>query len=143
MEKIYVARVFAYNTPGEKAKGKASVGMSLASKLNGNAHWVGTFVENADDDRKTGFITSPQKFPSLEAAHEHVAKMEKLYPRGAVLNSKEWEWGERDEDSSMEFGINIHIVRFRGHDIEVDRSAIHEGNSQMVYQGKVAEPLLD
>jgi hypothetical protein len=95
MDKIYVARVFAYETPSESAKGKASVGMSVASRLNGNSDWVGTY--NADrgyDGRKIGFITSPNKFDSVDDAKVAAEKLAKKYPRGKALDSKEWVWGE-------------------------------------------------
>ena len=117
MSKIYVARVFAYETPGENAKGKASVGMSVSSKLNGNAHWVGTYVEGrANPDLKVGFITAPQKFSSLEAAEAHAEKMSRLYPRGTVLNSKEWGWGE-------ELDGNIHEVLYKDQDVSSQEAA--------------------
>lgn len=119
-EKIYVARVFAYETPSTLAKSKASVGMSVASKLNGNAHWVGTYVEGRQQpDLKIGFITAPQKFSSLEAAEAHAAKMEKLYPRGAILNATDWSWGEVKDDSDD----NIHIVNYKATDVSSTEAA--------------------
>ena len=95
MSKIYVARVFAYETPSESAKGAASVGMSVASKLNGDADWVGTFnPERAFDGRKVGFITNPNKFTSLQAAEEAAKKLANKFPRGYVMPSDKWAWGE-------------------------------------------------
>lgn len=123
MDKIYVARVFAYETPGENAKGNASVGMSVASKLNGNAFWVGTYVDGARDDRKVGFMTAPQKFSSLEKAEAHAAAMEKTFKRGSELDPKEWEWGSEMVESSIATGANVYAVRYKGHDVSSPQAA--------------------
>lgn len=125
MEKLFVARVFAYETPSAEAKGKASVGMSLASKLNGNAHWVGTFIEGRSDDRKIGFITAPDKFSSLEAAEAHAAKMARIYTRGSELSSKDWSWGE-------EIDGNIHAVVYRGTDVSSQEAAAADAQTAKV-----------
>lgn len=116
MSKLFVARVFAYETPSAEARGKASVGMSVASKLNGNAHWVGTYVEGREDDRKIGFVTAPTKFSSLEKAEEYADKMAKMYKRGDALNPREWGWGEPIEGM-------IHEVLYKGTDVSSNEAA--------------------
>lgn len=141
MEKIFIARVFAYETPGENAKGKASVGVSVASRLNGNALLVGSYCPRENDTRKVGFLTSPQKFESMDEAKAHAQKLEKVFLRGAQLNPREWEWGEPDEESSMETGGNVYHVRFCGHDLMTDPRAARVGREEVVYEGKVVEPV--
>ena len=122
-DKIYIARIFAYPTPGENAKGNFSVGMSVASKLNGNQFWVGTYVAGAKDDRKVGFITNPDKFPTQEAADLKVAELSRVFKRGAEMSAKDWEWGDEMVESSIATGANVYAVRYKGHDVSSPQAA--------------------
>ena len=131
--KLFIAKVFAYATDSAEAKGAASIGMSVASKLNGTSDWVGTYDPTAELDRRIGFITNPNKFRSIEAAEEAAAELSRKYPRGAELPSSTWSWGREMVESGVP---GVWTVRYKGHDMHTDQSAVKTEN---VEETKTAE----
>lgn len=120
--KIYIARVFAYATASENAKGAASIGMSVSSKLNGTQDWVGTYDPTAElGDRRVGFITNPNKFSSLETAEKAAELLAKKYPRGAELDPTKWGWGREMLESGVD---GVWSVTYKGHDVAPDPEAV-------------------
>lgn len=134
MSKIYVSNVVAYETPGDDATAGASVGLAVASRLNGNNVLVGSFNPNANTERKIGFVTFREKFndqlnesrevvkTALEVAQEYAAKQRANgYKIGSTLDAKQWAWGEVDEDATLAMagndggGASICIVEYIAH----------------------------
>ena len=141
-EKLFIANFLVYKTPGEEAKGEFSVGLSIASRLNGNGLLVGTYNPGANEEnsRKVGFITFREKFTSKEEANAFKAKYINSYRLGSALNIKEWAWGEIDEENTLALnspGAVVHFIEFIGHEAEVKVQAERE----MRYEGKVVEPI--
>ena len=126
MKKMKVAGVRVYATPNSP-KGTHAVGIRVASKLNGNNDGlVGTYVEGAYDGRYTGFIANTAKFQSVESAEKYAAQLEKKYPRGLVMDSKKWQWGDELEDAPE----GARVVKYIDEDGEEqvqDANAVREG----------------
>lgn len=102
MEPIYISKLQEYATPGENAQGAFSVGLAVASRLNGNSELVGTYNPNRveENPRKIGFITFRDKFASEEEAKAFVEKVKPRYRVATALN-EDWAWGEINETATM------------------------------------------
>lgn len=147
MEKLFISNFMVYETPSEEAKGKYSAGLVLANRLNGDEMLVGSYDPNREEDnkRKVGFITFRKKFETEEAAEAFKSEHEKKYPIGSALSTRNWAWGEIDEEGTALLdsdGANVHKVKFIGHDTLVAADASKEEKiKQMQYKGKVTEPV--
>ena len=145
-DSIFISRIFSYATPSEEAKGKFSVGMAVASRLNGDEDLVATFDEEqqADGDLKVGFLTFREKFMTQEDAEEYRKRMSKKYPVASVLDPRKWSWGRVDEETTQELnsGAVVHMVRYKNRDVEVPKEAVNAKAKQgLEFKGKVTEPV--
>lgn len=120
MKQMKVVGAKVYRTPNSP-QGMYSVGLSVASKLNGNNDGlVATYKGGNTDGRYLGFIANSNKFGVLSPsdivegkqviseerlalaeaeAKAFATKLEKKYPRGFVMPAKDWGWGEELDDA--------------------------------------------
>ena len=114
---MYVSKVASYATESDEARGNFSVGIAVASRLNGNGLLTGSFNESGGKARRIGHITALEKFETREEANAYIKDELKGLKRGMKLSPTEWAWGDIDEEamlSNPESKAAIHDVNYIG-----------------------------
>ena len=114
---MFIAEVKGYRTKSELAKGKYSIGMTVATSLNGDSDWVGSFNPNANSKaRWTGFLTNRRKFDSKKEMKASLKELRKRFPVGSTMPSTSFAWGELNVEATQLNGsdgqVEVHYVDF-------------------------------